>query len=364
MPYYEKHVFDDSTKPFFFSEQELGPVGNVYPTHWHESVELLYIKSGRVTVISGTERITGNPGELLVIGSNRFHTIYSVDDAPATYMCVIMSYDFCVSMKLCVERFKLIRIESDERIRSCFDRLKRENDRAQAFREPAMIAVLLELFVYLLRKYLPESPPVWHADARSLETVNRAVSFICDNLSRNITLDDICREVNLSKYYFSHLFRRVTGQTVIDYLNFQRCIMAHRLLTSGKYSLSECADRCGFGNAAYFSAVYKKYMGSPPSDVRNNRSLSGNDNRSAASSDTGKHSSYDAETGNTNHYTSDSYRCNAAYVTSNLEHYRNEDITAKTIPYEQMVNNCAGLIVHEAPVKHNVPANADDKKKR
>ena len=58
---------------------------------------------------------------------------------------------------------------------------------------------------------------------------------------------------------------RVTGKTVVDYLNFLRCERAQFLLSTGDCNVQEAAERCGFCSGSYFSMVYKRQIGEAPS---------------------------------------------------------------------------------------------------
>ena len=51
----------------------------------------------------------------------------------------------------------------------------------------------------------------------------------------------------------------------MDYVNFARCSQARRLLITGRYNVTEAAQRSGFENLSYFTRTYKRYMGALPS---------------------------------------------------------------------------------------------------
>jgi AraC-like DNA-binding protein/uncharacterized protein (DUF3820 family) len=88
-----------------------------------------------------------------------------------------------------------------------------------------------------------------------------STNYIKENLTKKLTLDEIAANVGLSKYYFLRQFKKITGYTVIDYVNIIRCEYAQELLRSEKYKVKEVALLCGFDNFSYFTNVYKKYTG-------------------------------------------------------------------------------------------------------
>ena len=95
-----------------------------------------------------------------------------------------------------------------------------------------------------------------------------AIEYLNTHFSEPITVDEICESVGFSKYYFCRKFKAVTGKTVVDYINFLRCVNARRLIQSGQYNVSESAYMSGFNNLSYFSKTYIKHIGHSPSEEK------------------------------------------------------------------------------------------------
>lgn len=89
--------------------------------------------------------------------------------------------------------------------------------------------------------------------------------YIRQNMKSCLTLEDIAAYVGISKYYFTREFKRITGQTVFEYINVVRCKEAKRLITQGM-TVSLAAQTCGFENLSYFTRTYKKCIGELPSN--------------------------------------------------------------------------------------------------
>ena len=96
--------------------------------------------------------------------------------------------------------------------------------------------------------------------------VRRIVHYIKENYAHPITLDDICRNVNLSKQYTMRMFKKYMKLTINDYILELRMRHAAYLLRSTYMNISQTADYLGFSNANYFSSVFKKYYGVSPSE--------------------------------------------------------------------------------------------------
>ena len=92
-----------------------------------------------------------------------------------------------------------------------------------------------------------------------------AIKYIQFNYSHEITIDDIARTVGVSRSHLYRLFMSNVGQSPIDYLTSYRIGEACNLLKNSQLSIAEIATSVGFSDKFYFSRVFKKSMGMPPS---------------------------------------------------------------------------------------------------
>lgn len=109
-------------------------------------------------------------------------------------------------------------------------------------------------------------------------TVDMAKQYIREHY-RDVSLDDISREVNISPYYFSKLFKEETGMNFIDYLTDVKIQKAKELLTDSRKSMKEICLDIGYSNPNYFSHIFKKKMGITPSEYKEKRILGGGGER-------------------------------------------------------------------------------------
>lgn len=100
-------------------------------------------------------------------------------------------------------------------------------------------------------------------------TKDRMIQLMLDRLESSLTLQEIAAHVNLSVPHVSHLFKRDTGYSPIDYflrLKIQR-VCQHLELSD--LTLKEIAARLGFADPYYLSRLFSKIMGVSPSQFRN-----------------------------------------------------------------------------------------------
>lgn len=93
-------------------------------------------------------------------------------------------------------------------------------------------------------------------------------NYITQNLSKNISIDDLAAIANLSRYYFIRAFKEETGYTPHEYIIRARINTANFFLSSSSLSLSEITYRCGFSSESAFSNTFKSMTGFTPLQYR------------------------------------------------------------------------------------------------
>jgi two-component system response regulator YesN len=102
----------------------------------------------------------------------------------------------------------------------------------------------------------------------SNSVIGKAKDYINKNYRRDISLEDISREVDMSTYYFSKLFKEVVGSNFIEYVTNIRIEKAKELIFKGNLSMKEICGEIGYSDPNYFSRIFKKCVGVTPTDFR------------------------------------------------------------------------------------------------
>lgn len=122
---------------------------------------------------------------------------------------------------------------------------------------------LFELILHrLLINYYRQSSTI--TDPR----IARIMSYISEHYSEELTINDMSDMVNLHPVYFGKLFKDTSGSTFKEYLTRIRINNAEMMLSSGDFTVTETAERCGFNDVSYFSNVFKVVKGYPPSAAK------------------------------------------------------------------------------------------------
>src|SRR5262245_21046057 len=134
-----------------------------------------------------------------------------------------------------------------------------------------VLAKLSELlFVESVRRYaeaLPEGQTGWLADLREPQ-VARALALLHGDIARRWTVDDLGREVGLSRSALADRFIQLIGVPPMHYLINWRMQVASQKLRDTNASLAQVAELVGYDSEAAFSRAFKKALGTAPATWR------------------------------------------------------------------------------------------------
>jgi len=103
---------------------------------------------------------------------------------------------------------------------------------------------------------------------KNVDIIRKTREFIRTNYKKKIKLVDISKAVSLSPYYLSHIFKKETESTLLEYLIKVRIEEAKRLLENTLWNTTQISFEVGYSDQSYFCKVFKKSEGISPSDYR------------------------------------------------------------------------------------------------
>jgi AraC-like DNA-binding protein len=135
----------------------------------------------------------------------------------------------------------------------------------------AMLGRLTELmFVEILREYmqrLPTDQGGWLAAVNDAH-VGKALRLLHARPERDWTVDELAREVALSRSVLAQRFADLVGEAPMHYLTNWRMQLAKQMMREGTHNIQEVATRVGYDSEAAFNRAFKRATGTPPATWR------------------------------------------------------------------------------------------------
>lgn len=256
--------------------------GEIFPPHWHEQLEFLYFTSGKAIIECNSKPLQVKKGDLIVVNSNDLHQGKNLSEE-LSYYCIIADTSLLQSKSNDLSETKYItpidqnrilfqnRVVADVKIQHCINQLVQELDSQEIGFELAIKSQLYQLLTLLLRTHVSTilSTSEYNKRTRNLKRFNPIFKFIENHYSDEISIDELAKMANLSRYHFCRLFKEITNKTVTDYINQIRINQSEEMLKDSSKNITEVATANGFNNLSYFSKVFKKYKKIPPSKIKN-----------------------------------------------------------------------------------------------
>lgn len=127
-------------------------------------------------------------------------------------------------------------------------------------------AVEMAGYLYMLLAIYMREAKSGNKMSRKERYVIKSIEFISSNYSSPITVSEIAAYVGLSRSYLCRAFQSVLDKSPKEYLSEYRIRQACYLLSHTSLSMADIAESVGFDNSLYFSRVFHKQMGVPPTE--------------------------------------------------------------------------------------------------
>ncbi len=280
-------VYSENTKKLLFScfKTMKYQRKDYYIIHHHAELELGYICSGEGTFAIGEQTFQGKKGDLFLMRPNEQHCIPVITTPQFEYYTLhITSYflwNVCseylkkdvqhllFSNDVITHKFanKGHFIEQIKKICELDEQSLTENLGKIRFLVLSLFESFTDDLMLLTNDKNKSTLPYYH-----LDEVQRAVQHINENFTEDITLERLAKYVNLSKTYFSVIFKQATGIAPYDYLILRRIERALELLRYTNDSIVDISGKCGFNSLSNFNRRFKNATGMSPKEYRNIKS--------------------------------------------------------------------------------------------
>lgn len=156
-----------------------------------------------------------------------------------------------------------LEVPTGESILDLWKLIIRETHRLPDAADGAYLEALLHAFCLSVEHLLHRA-----RGGQSEFVVSRMKRYIEDHAFEKLRVAEVAAAASLSESRALHLFREVTGQSVVDYLTDVRLNYALDQMKYTDSTLEEIAENTGFGTYTYFHRVFKRKMGEAPGAYR------------------------------------------------------------------------------------------------
>ena len=250
------------------------------PVHWHDEFEIIYVKSGFLTVSISGENYIGKPGDAFVVSPGNLHFMGSqtgnVDYFTFLFPLKYISFrtDDILDDKL-LELLNsghlMISPEIEDTVKEQCEQLveiygaKKEESQSKITAQIKTKIILSQFILKLWKKgFIVEN------DTSGKNTVEKEmVSYIQQNFTGKILLKEFGKQFHLSEKYISRYFKEHFHITISQYVTYLRLEHAKQLLQDTDIPVTEVAMQSGYQNVSYFIRSFKKTYGMSPLKYRN-----------------------------------------------------------------------------------------------
>lgn len=263
---------------FFISKSHRAAGYDMKTFHMHKKYEIYYLAEGARKYFIDDSVYPVNAGNVVIIGPDEVHKTASAGDAPHTrYVLNFNPEYFGPSWEWGFDPFSFfnlgikvltISMKLQGLFESIFQRLYDLNGKNSPEAVVLRRALLAELLITL--KSCAEEQAARHEGSEKLsnKTVDKIIAYILNNYTSHLSLKEIAAQFYISPYYLSHLFKKTTNLTVVEYLNSVRIRAAKKYLETTGCSVTRIAAKTGFNTSAHFSRMFKLGTGISPAQYR------------------------------------------------------------------------------------------------
>ena len=270
---HEKVITTDSLPARSFSYSS---ADQLITNHWHNSLEVLYIASGKMDTGINNAIYHLKRGDLIIINSGDIHFTRCRDYAKIYVLQV--PYPL---LNTHIPNYDYVRFQ--------------DSDGSVVFSNPAKVDELSRLMIQMYEITLEQKPGYtllfssklyqflfilfqgYHTDIssrtkqksdRNLIRLEQVMNYVKSHYMQPISLEDAAQILSLNPEYFCRYFKKYMGMTFLEYVNSIRLYHIHQDLLNTNYSVSELMDRHGFTNYKLFSKMFRNTYGCPPGMFR------------------------------------------------------------------------------------------------
>lgn len=238
-------------------------VNNTYPRHLHEHIEILCVLEGEIEATIENNTYVMTKGDIYMIFPNISHSLITKNKSLTHIIITSNIYydDYANELKHYKPESPILHNRTyDKEIEYIFEKIleHKENARINKGYVNVLIGLLLEKMTLVKRDVNIEN-----------DILIKALNYVDNNFTKNITLIEMSKELGVNKYYLSHIFSQNLNCNFRSYINKRRVELAKHMLIDSDKTVMEIGLLCGYETARTFYRAFKKETNLTPKQYKN-----------------------------------------------------------------------------------------------
>lgn len=266
----------DYNNDIFVEKQLRIPSFTMTYAHKHNYYEIFYLKTGNCIYSVNEQRFHLSSGDIFIVRPGDSHFTQYEGLVPCERIIVtfppsIIPNDYwekhaSLTHSLSTSGKVILSNHGKNQMENLLDRMLEENSSSNQYSFEFLYIETLTLLLILQRDgvFVYE-----HMTPQSISSdIEDILRYIAENFSLPLSLEEAAEKINLTPTYFSHKFRKVTGTTFKEYLNYIRISRSCQMLLTTDDSITEIAINCGFNSSNYYKDCFRRLCGMSPREFR------------------------------------------------------------------------------------------------
>lgn len=148
----------------------------------------------------------------------------------------------------------------EKSIKSVLNLVKENDPQLDIKCNPVLARIITEIIMEHNRNYDIKS--------RLPEEIKKAMDIMDNKYQEDINLDDVAKEIGISKYYLIRLYKKYFNITPYNYLIKNRINQSKYLLKTTNLNIEQISYQVGFNNTSQYIKMFKKYEDITPHNFR------------------------------------------------------------------------------------------------
>ncbi len=249
------------------------------PAHWHNFPQIWYVAKREITITVAGEKITAKHGSCVFVPA---YITHSLDEGREGFEAYVISFTdamfggfddkYFLAGKHPHINHRLLNIvtemnpaEEKEATQLVLE-MRTELLKGRG-RNPAKISLaIITLLERMARKRKDRGSHV--VEYNRISEITKIIRYITVNISKKITIENICERYNMSQSTFVREFKKATGMSFVQMVLSVRVRYACQQLRYTKKKIILIADEMGFYDESHFTHVFSSIVGISPAQYR------------------------------------------------------------------------------------------------